>query len=290
MKKLFIFLSILVSVIFLASCSIETVKITGSKIEKEIEANEIEKLNVDNIRLRNNFLSSGPKIEIKDSDKKSIIISMQESLQNELDISTKSNELTIEGSHFKEYETDYELVITISGYKLSSFDLAGQVNLEAENNTLSNSKLSIKLSGASKFKAETINVNDLDLKLSGASKIEFDEVNAKNTDIEISGASNIKINAFNVTNIEAEVSGASNLEFDGNVDTFNIEISGASTLSDYDLKVNKLYLDVSGASTIKVSVNQLLDGNISGASTLNYKGNPELKVESSGASKINNVN
>lgn len=290
MKKLLIFFTFLFSILILTSCAKETVKITGELIEKEIEISELDKLYISNIHLKKDNIEFGPKIELINSNVKSIIIKLQESLFNELNINKDSNELDINGSHFKKYETSYDLKIIISGYKLSELDLSTNSILYSENNTINDKNLNVKLSGASILNLNDIAVEKANFKLSGASIININSFKTNSLDIEMSGASIINVENININNIDAELSGASFLNFEGEVFDFDLELSGASSLSNYELRIKSLTVDASGASNIKVYVTDSINGHISGASALRYKGYPNINVKSSGASNVYDEN
>ena len=287
MKKVFGFVILLISILMLGSCVLNAKKQTGSGITRNYEFDgEINELAVENLRLVNGFSSIGPKINLKSGEEKSIAITLQESLLNEITIEKSSTKLVIKGSPLVKYETDVQMVIDISGYVFKKIELGSASSLIAEDNTLSTEGLDINISGASQFKAENVTTKDIDFDLSGACSMSFTSITCDYADIELSGASTLNVSNLKATSADIEESGASTIILGGECPTIDIEISGASTFKDFEFVCDKVKAEISGASKVLLTVNKEIKGTVSGASTVKYKGEGVSSVETSGASVV----
>lgn len=104
-------------------------------------------------------------------------------------------------------------------------------------------------------------------------------------DVVLSGASLAQMNV-DATEVFCNISGASQLRLTGEGQKIDGVISGASFLNTFDFPVLTAKLNVSGASTGRVTVSDLLNGDVSGASTVIYRGAPQLNVQVTGASVV----
>jgi hypothetical protein len=142
--------------------------------------------------------------------------------------------------------THPKLKVYVSFKTLDKLRGSGATRISVDG-AISESSLSIHLSGASNFKGE-VHVDELFLVQSGASSMV------------------IRGSAGHLASIDA---------------------SGASFVSGYGLSTDSCVVHASGASKIHITVNKEIDGNTSGASKVEYKGEATIKkIHSSGASKV----
>ncbi len=280
----------LVSVLLLASCVKSTKKQTGQLITQTYEAQDAEELEIKDIALQrasgSNLTTYGAKVNIKKGDKKSVEITMQESLKDEISVSFSSDTLRISGKQNVIYETDDGVTINITGYVFEKLELSTMVEATIADDTLSKDNLEIYESGATIINGNELNGAYFKLEASGASQIKFNTVKVNDALFQLSGASQLRFNTFNVRVLKAEESGASLMQFAGDCISLDLQLSGASQLGKFEFSIVKSKVEISGASLMYATLTEEIKGKASGASTIKYKGNPKIDVELSGASIV----
>lgn len=146
-----------------------------------------------------------------------------------------------------DFESDKDIVATISTKTLSGLSIAGSSDAEIAGDIKGNS-FTLKVTGAGDVKIHTVHVNDLKASISGAGDLDINE-----------GA---------VNNAEYHVTGA------GDVEASNV-VSQTCVAS------------VSGAGDMRLNVQKRLDARVSGTGGITYQGNPEVTSKISGVGSIN---
>ena len=120
---------------------------------------------------------------------------------------------------------------------------------------------------------------------SGAVNATVSDFNATRFDAVLSGASLAQMN-IQSTEMFVNISGASQLRLTGEGEKIEGIVSGASLVDTFNYPVRSVKLTVSGASSGKITVSELLRGDVSGASVIVYRGNPSVETSVSGSSIV----
>ncbi|MCL2679453.1 MAG: DUF2807 domain-containing protein [Dehalococcoidia bacterium] len=208
------------------------------------------------------------KLEVRHAATYSVTITVDDNLEEYLDVSKDGDKLRIamkigyiySSPNLKAVVTTPRLEgLTVSGAGeclLSGFQLADDFRLE--------------VSGASKVFFSDMSVNRLTLEVSGASKAEGSINTSGDTAIKVTGASSLRLSGRGVD--------------------ANIEASGASTADMADFSLRDASVNISGASTVKVSAAGGISGEISGVSNLYYTGNPFMdNLDITGVSSVKRI-
>ena len=271
MKRLLSVFVILVSIILLSACGVVTKNQTGNELVKNNEAKEeINELEIKNIKLVDGSKSRAINLYIKKSKEKSITIKMQESLENEIKVDYSSTKLIISADSSAEYNTNKDFEITISGYVFDKISLSNGTNAKLDNEVLSKDNIYFDLSGASIINAKEIISNKLEA--------------------DLSGASSLTINKLELEELNAELSGASIAMLKGKAKNIDIELSGASLFKDYEFACDFGEANLSGASILEITANNELSGSVSGASNVRYMGKATNKMDVSDSSTVTGNN
>lgn len=215
--------------------------------------------------------SSGWNVDFIHSNKKNIVIEINEKYLDYVIAEVKNGTLHIGFKPFKK-------TINLTKAKIT-------VNY--------NSLKNIKASGASKLSFEKLYVaNDFSIKLTGASSLKAESVTQfENSKLDLTGASTLELGGISGDFCDLKSLGASTIKLEGQVSEFNLSASGASTVKTFDLETKKFNVDLSGASSAKIFTINELNANCSGACNLYYKGNPQiLKIKESTACNVKQVN
>jgi hypothetical protein len=210
----------------------------GELISEEMEYTDFNSVDV----------SSAFEVEIKQSSSYSILITADEKIFDNIEVTKTGNTLSI--------GVEPGIVISL-------------MRLKAEI-TMPN-LVEVVLSGASRGTIEGFSSSEsFMVGLSGASRLEMQDINVGNTDIELSGASTLIAEGAG-SDLVSIVSGASNLDLtDFPIDNGDLSISGASQVT-VNL-VGTLDAVVGGASTLYyIGEPTMGDIDISGGSTINQK-------------------
>ncbi len=185
--------------------------------------------------------------DIKQSDKYSVVVTVDENLKQYLDVSVQGDTLRVRfkpASNINIGGVRPRVVITmpaIKGLELNGasrgtvggfesdadFDLeiSGASSLEGQ---MATGDIRMRLSGASTATLEGQGGN-LDLEASGASRANLGGFPVADAKVEVSGASRATINASG--RLDGEASGASRLSYKGNPTLGSLNSSGASTIA-----------------------------------------------------------
>lgn len=145
---------------------------------------------------------------------------------------------------------------------------------------------SVDLSGASSMIASEFRSNrDFNCDLSGSSSLEI-VIAAGDVQIDLSGASDLNA-VLETDDLDIALSGSSDVDLTGFGKDLSADLSGASSADLKDFLVTKADIELSGSSDMHVYLDGPLSIDASGASNLFYTGNVELgRIELSGASSI----
>lgn len=163
-------------------------------------------------------------------------------------------------------DKDFTLKAKIVAPALEEIKLSGASTFSA--NEINVHSLDLDALGASSFKIQKIASSDLEVKLSGASVANINGVDTGEFDLDLSGASiaDIKVKTGEA---DVELSGASVVTLSGNVGYVEMEASGASTINAKSFKANSGSLQATGASKIDASIANLTQQRATGGSTIN---------------------
>ncbi|MBI4283278.1 MAG: DUF2807 domain-containing protein [Chloroflexi bacterium] len=208
-------------------------------------------------------------VDITRSDSYSVILSVDKSLLDYIDVSQAGGTLKI-SLQPRHVFTDFTLKTKPLKAKITMPVLFGLQLSGASHGTVSgfesSSTLSLRTSGANSLKIVDIKVGDANFNISGASKV-----------------------SGNMTAVNANlgVLGASTIELSGSAKTMILQVGGASKVHLPDFFLQEADVDLSGASEATVNVKGRLDIVVSGASTFYFLSNPTIgNISVSGASTV----
>lgn len=268
-NKIFLFILLNTLLLILCSCTkpLKSVDLTEEVVTKEytdLEGNELE---INSIYIDNGIGIKGVNVSVHYAKEKKVVVSAPEDFFEDFKATSKSNEIKLQASHTKKYNTR-DIKIDIYGYVFNEVDLSN-VDATFENSTL-NQDFSLNVEAASSVVIRELNSSEADIDVSGASQVTFNMITASKFDYEVSGASKLVVFTGSIGEAEGEVSGASEVLFGGSCQEFNLELSGASKLECNDCSCVKANLKISGASYARIKVTENLIYSISGASSFYY--------------------
>lgn len=330
MKKAVFAIGLAVACLSVASCKGThqiKVKGTGDIVTKTFEVESADELVVYDLLAKNARQGIVSNLTFTQSDSKSVSITTNESLFEEIDVEVSKNVLRIKGDWNNYYVTE-QMDIVVSGYvfeKVEVESMTAYLNQEVMSDALfeldASSVSTVRIedinggnyafdcSGASRVICSEIICNDLVLDASGASNITAESVQCNTLVIDGTGASNITLPKIVSKKIVADFNGASVLRMAVTTEKLNVELSGASTAyisgtstdlildesgaSSFDslsLVVDSANLGLSGASNAYVTINTKLIANASGASNIHYAGTvQDINSKATGASSVKRI-
>ena len=232
------FLSLVVVVLLLAGCSVPfTTQLSGSgpAVTKDYDL----------ARFTAVAAGSAFQVEITQSDKYSVSVTVNENLVERLDVGVSGDTLRIYLKPGIGITGNATLKANVTMPELTGLDLSG-----ASNTTLagfeSGKSLQSKVSGASTLRGD-LTCGDARFDASGASKVDL-KGGAQDLNVTASGASTVDLGSFSSKDTVVDASGASrvNVAASGSLD---VEASGASTVR-YVGEPAKLKVNTSGASSV----------------------------------------
>ena len=242
-----------VSLVSLSGC-IDYNRTVGSK---NIETRQFDYSGFKRIEVSNAFT-----VMITKSDIYAVVVTMNDNLFDDMDISMNGDTLQIgmkSISHFVNTTQRAEIALP----ELDSLTITGACHAEVTD-FQSNGSINLEVTGASGMVINSLKATDTTIKVIGAS--------------HLSGSLVTNNAYFNVT-------GASNINLTGSASKMQVDVIGASHAALTDFIVGDAAVTAVGASTAEVEVHGTLDINVSGVSTLVYGDSPKLgKVEVSGIS------
>jgi len=233
------FLSLIVVVLLLAGCAIPSATQlvpSGPLVTKDYDLSDFSAV----------AAGSAFQMEITQSDKYSVSVTVNESLVENLEVNVSGNTLHIGLKPGLGITGAATMKAKVTMPELTGLDLSG-----ASRTTLagfsSDNSLKAEVSGASTLRGD-LTCGDASFNVSGASKVELDG-RAKNLDIEVSGASTVDLGNFASVNTTVNASGASKaiVAPSGSLD---VEASGASTVR-YAGEPTRVRENTSGASMVE---------------------------------------
>ncbi len=171
-------------------------------------------------------------------------ITTHENIHHFIEISNKSDELSISLRDGNYKNTNITVVASSAQYYNIEAEGASTVNVEGG---ASFENYEIDLSGASRFSGALDIVSILEVDASGASKIDITG-SAQGCNADLSGSSELLSTAFSCESLDVDLSGASNVEMSVS-DYISGDLSGASSIKyKGSPKVN---VDLSGSSKVE---------------------------------------
>ena len=168
----------------------------------------------------------GFEINIKKSNSYSVVISAEEKIFENIEVTKTENTIMIG------FEQGFNTGLFVKKTEITMPDLNKLILSGASKGTakgFSNSdQFVLGISGASYLEMTNINVGDLDINVSGASRLDA-RGTGNNLVSLVSGASNIDLSNFVVNNVDIDMSGASKATIN-TAGILDANISGASTL------------------------------------------------------------
>ena len=244
-----------VSLVSLSGC-IDYNRTVGSK---NIETRQFDYSGFKRIEVSNAFT-----VMITKSDIYAVVVTLNDNLFDDLDISMNGDTLQIgmkSISHFVNTTQHAEIALP----ELDSLTITGACHAEVTD-FQSNGSINLEATGASGMVINSLKATDTTIKVIGAS--------------HLSGSLVTNNAYFNVT-------GASNINLTGSASKMQVNVIGASHAALTGFIVGDAAVTAVGASTAEVEVHGTLDINVSGVSTLVYGDSPKLgKVEVSGISTL----
>lgn len=281
--------SVLLPMALLASCTSKDISISGQIETNELELKNISELQVYNINLKSGFSNFGPRIYClnDESQIRRLVINASNDLLQKISIKESGSSLRISANSHERYLTD-TCEIYLYNCVFNDISLANACQMYASEGTLREDKLEIDLSTASSLEIERLSLNELDLEASGASSFKANSIELNDSNFDLSGASSVEISKILADEIDLELSGASNFKaLIGSVDRISLEASGASKADMINVEAARATGRLSGASQAFISFRGIVKFDLSGASCLYYRGDSSnLDVSSTGGSSV----
>jgi hypothetical protein len=185
-------------------------------------------------------------VEITQSDKYSVTVTVNESLVERLDVSVSDNTLHISLKPGYGITGAATMRAKVTMPELTGLDLSGASHTTVAGFN-SDKSLKTQVSGASSLGGD-LTCGDAQFNVSGASKVQL-KGSAQDLNVEASGASTADLSNFASKNTVVNASGASKVNVAPS-GTLTVEASGASTVR-YSGEPAKLKTNSSGASTVE---------------------------------------
>jgi hypothetical protein len=234
------FLSLIVVVLLLAGCcSIPfgtQLVASGPLITKDYDLGNFTAVNA----------GSAFQVEITQSDKYSVSVTVNESLVERLDVGVTGNTLHISLKPGYGISGAATMRAKVTMPELTGLDVSGASRTTVAGFN-SDKPLKTQVSGASSLGGD-LTCGAAQFNVSGASKVQL-KGSAQDLNIEASGASNADLSNFPSQNTTVNASGASKVTVAPS-GTLTVEASGASTVR-YTGEPTKLKTNASGASTVE---------------------------------------
>jgi hypothetical protein len=245
-KKLFLFVSLLISIPFVtAACSL----MRGSGLggvpgsgNVQMETRDLGAFEAVSIEY------PGAEITIQQGDKETVEIEADDNLLPQLSTEVVSGRLTI-----KNMETDWKSIV--------------------------NPSKPVKINVTVK------DLNEIELS-APVGNLELNNLQADTLKLVLSGGAQIKINGIQVNLLDTDLSGAGSIQASGTTDELKLILSGLGSFHATELESNIATIELSGMGDATVRVEQELTATITGAGSIEYFGNPRVKQNITGAGSI----
>jgi hypothetical protein len=229
---------LLFSMLFACSCNLvhDRVKGNGNVITQERQVGEFYSIEV----------SNAVKVVLTQENATKIKVKADENLQPLIEVEKRGNTLHIGQRDNTSISPTEDIVIYVSTPRVKDIEVSGASALEVVGRLVSEEKVDIDVSGASKI---TVNLRapQVELKATGASELIVSGETRK-AEMSSEGASEIKASDLLTEEAKVSASGASKASVFGSV---------------------KLDMDASGASSIRYKGNGAVTSNSNGASSIN---------------------
>jgi hypothetical protein len=194
-----------------------------------------------------------------------VSIQAYENLFQCFDVKCSGNCLHISVKDGKGIDTDVPVKVNIAGPDLDKVSLSGAVSCDVVTPAGVQEKLTLDLSGATRFQMEHGAPQEVKASLSGSSQAR----------VCVAG------------DLDAKLSGASTLAYQGSCASAEISASGSATVDGSKAPVQSMKIKTSGAASAHVVVEKSLDAETSGTSEVTYVGDPAIvSQKTSGVSRI----
>lgn len=234
MKKSILFIAILYSLTF-SGCinDLTGERGNGNVIKEERNISSFDAIDA----------SGGLTINLVKNDSKTIIVTADENLMDNVETHVRAGTLHIDT---KNISKSTQLEVLVNFQEIESFDLSGAVDVYCDG-VIEQKHLTIDASGASEMELE-LNVESLSIDVSGASEMRFEgragemvfegsgasslhaeNLETKTTHVDISGAGDARVNASD--ELKASVSGAGSIRYNGNPESLKTSVSGSGSVN-----------------------------------------------------------
>ena len=210
-------------------------------------------------------------VRIDSTSSSSVVLNGYKNITSNIKTEVKNNTLRIFTEQRFRFESDKDIVLTVTIPSLTYLSISGESNAEIDG---------------------YVNERNLELSISGMGDMRMEgNARADNLKIKISGAGNMEIDHINVDKLEAGLSGIGDLKIkDGSASSAIMSISGAGEIDAEDFLCKTATIKVSGVGDVAVNVEQNMDVRISGAGDVRYKGHPAITKHVTGVGDISDNN
>ena len=180
-----------------------------------------------------------------------------------------------------------EIEYTLTVKELSSIELSGFGNINAED--LLAEDIEIKLSGSGNLTLGTFHSENALLRISGFGDINVEDMVVDQPTLEITGSGDINVDNLQAFTLEVKISGFGNADLAGKADDQNIEILGSGNFNGQNLENENTTVKITGFGDATVWAKESLDVTITGSGNLEYYGNPRVTQSMTGFGKVNSL-
>jgi hypothetical protein len=257
MKKTYIILVVVLTILPLNSCLRDLLCIDGNGIE----GTEVRRATSFN-KVEN---STSIDVVYKKADTTGILIKADENLINYIHTETNNNTLIIrtkDGSTCLDFNTRAQIIITSP--LLESVFVSGSGSFSADE--LKGNSVSVKMSGSGDISVAKSTCTDLTVTLSGSGNINVDNSTGVGSDIFLSGSGNIRLS--------------------GQSESSHFKISGSGQINGENWALGTADIMISGSGDVYTKDEHHLTALISGSGNIYLKGDPEISQIISGSGRI----
>jgi len=251
MKRTFLILSILSTIVIISACS-KYPKIEGNG-QMAVETRQLVSFNkVDNTGTFNVYIKQDSVFSAKIEAESNLIPHVRTIINgNTLKIDTREN-----------LKENYPVNVYVTTPIIQGVELSGSGFVSID--SLDTDYLEIALSGSGKIQGYT-ETNSLVAKISGSGNIDLESY-TNSSDIRISGSGSI--------NLAGESSSGS------------FSISGSGQINSFSFQQNECVAKISGSGDMFLQVIDYLDVTISGSGSVYYIGDPSINVKITGSGQL----
>jgi hypothetical protein len=166
--------------------------------------------------------------------------------------------------------------------QLSTEVLSGKLTIK---NSETNWNASVNPSKPVKIRITVRDLNEIVLS-APVGNLEVNDLQADMLKLVLSGGAQVKLNKIRVDLLDSTLSGAGDIQASGNADEIKLILSGLGNFNAADLKSNKAIVELSGLGDATVRVKEDLAATITGAGSIKYFGNPHVEQNINGAGSV----